>query len=358
MRLASAELDRSRTGTVVRTALGALGAGLLLAGLVLIIAENWAAIPGFVKLGGWAVLQCAFLFLADRLAVRFPERLYLSEAFAFLAGGWVLAGIALVSQIYHLDSRPPNGVWLWLALALPAAAVLRRRATAVVLFAALTAALAMETWTDDSWLHARRAENPWLLLAIPMLGAALVSWLPVAADRLRGGVGAWVFGTAAVCLLSFGARQGFDETSLGGAWLLVAGGFLMALAWPHRCLPAAWDATTARAVLVVSVLPWILIGGQYDGGEMIDIIAVGTAWIAQLGIAILVIRAGARASSTAWVNLGYVALVAGIVTRYFDFFGDYLEGGTALTATGALLLFCVYALEKSRRRTLAGEVAA
>jgi len=102
----------------------------------------------------------------------------------------------------------------------------------------------------------------------------------------------------------------------------------------------------------------MLIGAQYDAGETIDIAAVGVAWITQLGLTILVIRAGARAGSTAWVNLGYVALVAGIVTRYFDFFGDYLEGGTALTATGALLLFCVYALEKSRRRTLAGEVAA
>jgi len=44
----------------------------------------------------------------------------------------------------------------------------------------------------------------------------------------------------------------------------------------------------------------------------------------------------------------------GILTRYFDFFGEFLAGGTALAATGVLLLFILYVLEKARRRTLAG----
>jgi uncharacterized membrane protein len=85
---------------------------------------------------------------------------------------------------------------------------------------------------------------------------------------------------------------------------------------------------------------------------------VGLSWIAQVVIAVLVIRAGARRGSESWVNLGYLALLAGIVTRYFDFFGDYLRGGTALALTGCLLLFILYALEKSRRRTLVREVPA
>jgi hypothetical protein len=70
---------------------------------------------------------------------------------------------------------------------------------------------------------------------------------------------------------------------------------------------------------------------------------------------VLVIRAGARAGSTAWVNLGYVGLLAGVLTRYFDFFGDFLEGGAALVLTGGLVLFVLYALERARRHTLGGE---
>jgi uncharacterized membrane protein len=75
-------------------------------------------------------------------------------------------------------------------------------------------------------------------------------------------------------------------------------------------------------------------------------------------IAVLTIRAGARRGSESWVNLGYLALLAGHLTRYFDFFGDYLQGGAALALTGVLLLFVLYALEKARRRTLVREAQA
>jgi uncharacterized membrane protein len=96
----------------------------------------------------------------------------------------------------------------------------------------------------------------------------------------------------------------------------------------------------------------VLLGSQYDSGSWLDRVAVGIAWIVQLAVAVLVIRAGARSGSESWVNLGYLALLAGILTRYFDFFGDFLEGGAALALTGLLVLFVLYALEKARRRTL------
>lgn len=355
LRHASAELDRGAASTIVRTALGVLGGGLLLAGLILIVAENWGAIPRFGKLGVWAALQCGFLYLTYELGRRFRDRPYLAEAFALVAGGWVLGGIALVSQIYHLDARPPNGIWLWLALVLPAAWLLARRATAAVVFVALTSALVLEVGAKDSWLHAARADNPWLFLAIPVLVAALVSWLPHPTAWLRDWVGAWAFGVANFFLLVFGAAQEFHHTSLRGAWFLVGAALLLALAVPERCLPRAWDGLTSRLVLVLTLLPWALIGSQYERGAPIDTVAVGLSWIVQLALAVLVIRSAAQAASPAWVNLGYLALLAGVLTRYFDFFGEYLEGGTALVATGVLLLFILYALEKARRRTLRKE---
>ena len=358
LRAASAELDQGRASVVVRAALGLLGGGLLLAGLILVVGENWALIPRLVKLGTWAAIQVALLFGAFRLGLRFPDRAYLSDALSLVAGGWVLGGIALVSQIYHLDSRPANGLWLWIVLVLPMAWVLRTRGTAAALFVALTAALSAEAGADDSWVHASRAEGPWLVLAIPMLSAALVSLAPVPARFLCSSVGVWVFGAAQFCLLVFGATQDFDHNTLGRAWLLVAPAFLLALTWPDRCLPASWDALTSRAFLVLSLLPWLLLGAEYERDNLLDIAAVGVAWIVQIVLAVLVIRAGARAGSAAWVNLGYLALVAGILTRYFDLFGEYLEGGLALVATGILLLFVLYVLEKARRRTLVQGVAA
>jgi uncharacterized membrane protein len=352
LRTASAELKEERGSRVVPAALAALGGGLVLAGLVLVIAENWDALHRAVKLGGWALLLVLFLVGAERVARRHPERGYLAEALAFVAGGWMMAGIALVSQIYHLDSRPANGIWLWLALVLPAAWVLRRRSVTAVIFTALVAGLGFEVATGDSWVHATTAEGPWLWLAIPLLAAVLVSWLPARWRGLTGWVGAWFFLAGNFFLLVFGSSHDLDRSDLGAAWVVAGAGLAAALALPERALPASWNPTAARLVLATTFLPWVLLGARFEVGDAFDLVAVGVAWLAQLAVAVLVIWSGARAGSKLWINFGYLAVLAGIVTRYFDLFGNYLRGGAALALTGVLILFVLFALERARRRTV------
>lgn len=358
LREASAGLDRGRTGAAVRAALALLGGGLLLAGLVLILAENWEAIPRLARLGGWAVLHAGFLAAAHALGRRWPERPALAEAFAFVAGGWLLAGIALVSQLYHLNARPANGLWFWVALLLPTAWVLRRRAVSAVVAVAVTAALFAEVAESDSWVRSSGGDGPWLALVLPLLGVLAASLLPAPAPALRGVAGTWFFLGATFCQLVLGAAREIDDSRLGPAWALVGPGLALALAFPGRVFPVAWDAPTARVAVALAFAPWVLLGGRYDAGTPTDSLAVATAWLTQLALAVLVIRAGARAGAPGWVNLGYLALLAGILTRYFDFFGDFLEGGLALVVTGALLLAVLLVVEKARRRTLAREVRA
>jgi uncharacterized membrane protein len=354
LRQASAGLQQQKAGGLVMKALGALGGALLLAGLILILAENWDALPRAVKLGAWAVLQVAFLAGAYRLGQ--SRQIAVAEGLALTGSGWVLAGIALVSQIYQLSSRDPNGVWLWLGLILPMAWVLPRRAVTVSVFAALVAALLLEAHESDSWVRAVDSEGPWLWMAVPLLAIVLVSWLPTRVFALQAWTGFWVFGVTTMAMLVLGAAQEADSSDLGAAWWMVAPGLLAAVALPDRCLPRSWDATTARIVNVAGLLPWVVMGRELDPG-MKDTVAVGLAWILQLVIAVVVIRAGARAGADAWVNIGYLSLLAGVLTRYFDFFGNYLEGGTALLLTGVLLLFILYAFNRARQRTLAREQA-
>ncbi len=343
-----------------RWALALLGGGLLLAGLILIVAENWELIPRWGKLAAWALLQIGFLLAAYESGKRF-ERPFLAEAFTLLAGGWVLAGIALVSQIFHLNSRPANGIWFWLVLILPAAWLLPRFATAAVAFVALGAGLIAEVADPQSLLAADQAESPWLWLALPLLALFAVSWLPRPPSWLRGWLGAWVFIASQFFLLVFGVSGGtrsFDENDLGRAWLVVGVGLVAALVWPTRTLPPAWGAWGTRAILVLSLLPWMLIGREFDGTVVLDQFAVGVAWVVQILAALLLIRAANRSGSALWVNLGFLALFAGILTRYFDLFGDYLRGGAALALTGVLVLVVLALLERARRRTLAAAPAA
>jgi uncharacterized membrane protein len=352
LRQSSDRLSQRATGTVVRVALALLGGGLLLAGLILIIAENWEALHRGLKLGSWALLQLAFLLAAHYLGRHWPDRPALAETLSFVAGGFVLAGIALVSQIYQLDSRPPNGIWLWLVMVLPAAWLLRRHSVAAVVFIALLSAFTLEAGQADSLVRVDRMEGPWIWIGIPLLSACLASCLPVPARFIRDWTGFWTFATANFFLLVLGAVQALDRSDLGRGWWFAGAGVLLGALLPDRSLSRGWDRLTSRLVLVSTFLPWILLGSRYEAGFAPDELAIGAAWVAQPVIAILVIRAGARCGSDSWVNLGYLALLAGILTRYFDFFGDYLSGGAALALTGGLLLFVLYALERARRRTL------
>ena len=355
LRSASSELLRERSTGVLTRALAMLGGLLLLAGLILIIAENWAAIPPSAKLLGWGALHVGLL----AGVVGFERRAHaaIAEALALVAGGWVLAGIGLVSQIYQLSSRPPNGVWLWLVLLLPGAWLLKQRAVGVTIFLALVAALTLEVGEADSLVHAAQTESPWLWLGLPLLAASLCQLLPRGGATLAGWSGRWAFSVSQLFLLVFGAVQELSRSDIGRAWLVAAPGLAFALAFPPRVLPGAWRPNGARLILAVSLLPWAIMGARYEPGVLVDQLAVGAAWIAQLAVALLVIRFGAVSGAPEWVNAGYAALLAGVITRYFDFFGNYLEGGAALALTGLLLLVVLYGLESARRRTLHKEAA-
>jgi uncharacterized membrane protein len=354
LREASRGMDKEGASTVMRTALAALGGGLLLSGLVLVVAENWEALHRFVKLGAWAVILFLLLAAAQLLSERFPDRPALADALAAVAGGWILAGIALVSQIYHLNSRPPNGLWLWLVLLLPAAWLLPRRGLSLAILTAMMAALTAEVGEPRSFIHAAH-QSPVLWIGLPLLGYGAASWLPRPLPGLRSLMGAWVFGVLQVSLLVLGAMQDLDDARLGHAWWVVGAGLAMALAWPRRVWPDTFSPSESRVLLLAGLLPWAILAGEYTPGRIVDELAVGVSWILQIALAMLVIRAGGREGSRAWVNLGYLALLLGILTRYFDFFGAYLEGGLALVVTGLLMLFVLYVLEKARRRTLMPE---
>jgi hypothetical protein len=211
--------------------------------------------------------------------------------------------------------------------------------------------LGLEVAQADSLVRATHLDGPWLWLAIPWLAGAIASCLPSAWRPLRSWIGVWSFVAANVLLLVLGACQQLDRSDLGRAWIVALPGALAALAWPARVLPEAWEPLGARLFVILSLLPWVALGSGYEATSVKDQVAIAVSWVVQVGLAMLVMRAGARNGSTGWVNLAYLALLAGIVTRYFDFFGRYLEGGLALMGSGAVLLAVLYLLESARRRT-------
>ena len=54
------------------------------------------------------------------------------------------------------------------------------------------------------------------------------------------------------------------------------------------------------------------------------------------------------------INLGVLVLVAVLITRFLDLFGSMLQSGIGFIVAGLLLAALSWALERTRRRLIAG----
>jgi uncharacterized membrane protein len=117
--------------------MGALAIGL---GVVAVVAANWEEIPAGAKLTVDLLLTslCAvFVFLAWQ-----RDRAWPREIGALLLFGLVIAGIALIGQVYQLQSDPWQALVIWLVLCTPYLALV----ALTRLLGALWLAAAVLTW--------------------------------------------------------------------------------------------------------------------------------------------------------------------------------------------------------------------
>ncbi|HLY74603.1 MAG TPA: hypothetical protein VKU80_10845, partial [Planctomycetota bacterium] len=74
------------------------------------------------------------------------------------------------------------------------------------------------------------------------------------------------------------------------------------------------------------------------------------SWALWFIIGLWCIAWGAKADRKGFVNLGVLAVGAGIITRFFDLVGSLAETGTLFLVGGVVLLATAFGMEKWRRR--------
>jgi len=141
---------------------GFLGALLLLFSVVSFVAANWSEMSRLSKLT-WliALLWTAFLAGWRLMANNLP---LLAEAAWALGVGLFGVNIALIAQMFHIDSHPPSGVLMWSVGALLTAALVGSRAALLATFVGAIGWSMMESLAYGALAH-----WPFLLL----WGAAL-----------------------------------------------------------------------------------------------------------------------------------------------------------------------------------------
>ncbi|MDD2708490.1 MAG: DUF2157 domain-containing protein [Verrucomicrobiae bacterium] len=333
--------------------LGSIAGLFVLTGIILLIAEHWQGIPDGVKLVSALFLMAGFQYAGWRLREH-PDAAWrwLSEGFLVIGGGMILGTIALVSQIYNLDSRPPNGVLLWLLLLAPLPWLTRSTSLWVLKVVVLATWLGMEFYTEDSLLHSQHDQGAVMLwIGIGMLLWALAELPRLPFHSIGQGIirfcGMAIFlGTSLILSFCIQHREydkpDFDHPCAVGTFIAL-------------CL-ASWGAsrwTTQQGFRSYSVLDATLAILC-----LVSLTAIGfnfwflglLLWAIHLVICLILIREGAEQKNTSWINMGILFILISVMARYFDFFNDYLSGGLFFIATGLLFFALIWFLEKQRRR--------
>lgn len=366
--------EPARSGNRFVAILGMIGGALLLTGVCLVISSNWEAISDWTKIGGLVALLAGAYAAGWRLAIapgNFPRT---GDACFMMGAGLLLAGIALVSQIFHLNSRPSNGVLVWW-LGIAAVPWLVRSVGAQ--FLSLVAGLlwlGMEMAQPDSWLaiinvDSRHDERVFFVFTAIylLLGAAIwLAGLALCGTRRADFAGMHEkWGALLVCsaLYAFGfARHAWRSWQSDDDFIvhtspvpmLVAAVLLLLAGW------SAWRVSHERRTLfslAPGLLPAVLVAGVmavgfFHGGPWLWWLSV-IASVVLFGLNILMIRAGLAGGRAGWVNLGIGFIALNIVTRYIDLFGTMLHGGLFFIVTGALVIGLGIFLERKRRAWIA-----
>lgn len=353
--------------------LATIGGALLLIGVSLIIKANWAAIGDWVKIGALVALLLGAYIGGWRLKVspgRYPR---LGDACLMVGAVLFLLGIALVSQIFHLNSRPSNGVLLWWAGIAAVPWLVRAKGAYFVSIVAGLIWLGMEMHASDSVLLLasswdRYSSDEFLFAAAGVfVGLALfASGLALRRSRFPEFSGIHEklgLGTLTFSLYALGFTwqvSNWSHHTMGGAQGLPTA-LVIGLAVIAVC--AAWNKRESHRTILLWLIPGLipafahLVGIELkDSGWLWGGLACVSLFVFNFGM----IRAGLESGRESWINLGIAGIALNILTRYFLLFGTMLEGGMFFIITGLVVIGLGYGLERKRRalvRELRKEVA-
>jgi uncharacterized membrane protein len=339
--------------------LATIGGLLLAVGISLLVKANWETLGDWVKIGGLVALMAAAYGACWHLKT--PKGGYPTVGDAFLMVGALLflAGIALVSQIFHLNARPATGVMIWWMGVVFLPWLMRAKGAQFVSMTAFLVWIGLEMGTADSWIAVDSRDGTTILAVYFFLGLAI--WFSgVALRGTRRAIFAglhemWGFTVLGGALYWLGFLRHFSHWTTGGSMTgastaLILGGALAAVTgiW-------VWRASRRERLLLG---PWLGIAIVAIGGIVFmpengaGWLWSAAAWGSLFVVSVALVRAGIETGREGWVNLGVAFIALNIVTRYFDLFGTMLEGGFFFIMTGVLVIALGIFLERKRRALL------
>ncbi len=386
---ARAGAARDRTVLIITI----LGSVLLGAGVILFFAANWPRIPAMAKLA--SVLVATVGAYASGYYLQFVNKEYprLGHSLILLGSLFYGAGIWLVAQTYHLESRFPNGFLMWGAGLLPMVWATASRPILYLSTVVLTIWTVMEQGEFASYnplypvllLGVLVPMARWLSDALAEAGALAGLFLWLIINAVRGDVSGANEGlVVARTMLLYGSavlglglsRLGDPRAYLGvGAFITLLGTYvltfdvygttalpsafagppyLLAVTWALAAITAAaawrfWrQAEPGRAAITGALA--LFVGSALTAGALPEVPRMIAFNLLLFAATVGLVIYGVHRRSELLVNLGLVAFVVHIFTRYVDLFFDAMDRSVFFVLGGILLLGGGWLLERNRRR--------
>ena len=343
--------------------ISAIGGLLVASGIILLISANWDAIPRGVKLLSGLALMLGAHAAGWWTRRRHPDFHKTAEAFHLVGSVLFLANIALIGQVYHLNSRPPNAILVWWVGIAPLAWLLRSKPQYILTLTAVMVWLMMEFLHDKGWLHLYHGELA--LLFYPAIFTALYA--------------------AGVRMERSSARDFSSITRRYGLLGLSASLMPLLFGWHGGAQLASivWSAYLPFAVLVVVGLGFALRGeaklplvwrGIWFGTLTFWLLLVGVicatgsdsrswhwerndwvAWMASIALfahCLVMVNLGLLLGSRYLINLGLALLTFDVIIAYARLFGSMAVTGAMFIVSGIGLIVLGVVIEKRRRALL------
>jgi len=337
--------EDSQRKPIVLYALGVLGGGTVALGIVSIVAANWDAIPAAIKLG--CDLLIGVLLAAATYVGVTRHRPLATEVLITVFYGFTLASLALVGQIYQLDTPTYQALLVWSLATLPLVLLGHSRYLAVLYVCGLatTHGLSLEALFEHVQRSARMSEGTERNLIAVAVFASPLLYVPLA--RVP-----WLVRN----------RPEYSRTLSALAWMVVLlTGFGLQFVWYEsidrgETLSWALALTLVLAVALAAALPRLYPDLPTPARRTASAIlgfgwltlALGTAFARSSADFVGAILQVVFIGLFAWCSLQlgrlrvFNALTAAIAVRvlviYFEVFGSLLDTGVGLITGGALTL--------------------
>ena len=287
------------------------------------------------------------------------------EALHFAGALFFLGNIALVGQVYHLSSRPPNAFLLWSVGIVALPWLLRSKALHVLSLLAFGIWFGFEINQTGSLLYFGEDERQLVLYALLgvlylcggycLRGTSFTEFAP-ATEKL---------GLLLFLLFAFPLTWGimYHQHSVGSgiatcvfpvmavATLAAAGFGLPRLRELDRQWRWTWGLAIAGAVAMLAGEVYLAVPKAWRWDTAGD--ADGYHWLCAAGFfvfALLQIQSGVQSRSEFAINSGVVAIGADIVAIYIGLVGSMGRTGLVFVLGGLLLLGLGIWLERKRRQ--------